>query len=182
MYRLTKNIYFYIYLILKNETYQSNVWSEFTRHNFLSKKRDNKLTQEEGEGLKFSGNAHFRKRKPLLHKGSSASNNCVLMRSFRQKESRYFFFPSFTEHQLRGRENWAVKCAGIVSKPFQVSKSTKWFWSLSKCLKWLLYKIYNAQQVDTYSQPLPIQLCFVSSVYALVHKAVQKPEPMTRDY
>lgn len=46
---------------MKNETYQSNVWSEFTRHNFLSKKRDNKLTQEEGEGLKFSGNAHLGK-------------------------------------------------------------------------------------------------------------------------
>lgn len=51
MYRLTKNIYFYIYLILKNETYQSNVWSEFTRHTSLSKKRDDRLTQVEGEGL-----------------------------------------------------------------------------------------------------------------------------------
>lgn len=51
MYRLTKNIYFYIYLILKNETYQSNVWSEFTRHTSLGKKREDKRTQEEGEGL-----------------------------------------------------------------------------------------------------------------------------------
>lgn len=152
MYRLTKNIYFYIYLILKNETYQSNVWSEFTRHNFLSKKRDNKLTQEEGEGLKFSGNAH-------LGKKASVTQRLVCFKQLRTDEIlpskgiQVFFFSFFTEHQLRGRENWAVKCAGIVSKPFQVSKSTKWFWSLSKCLKWLLYKIYNAQQVDTYSQP-----------------------------
>lgn len=51
MYRLTKNIYIYIYLILKNETYQSNVWSEFTCHTSLTKKRDDKLTQEEGGGL-----------------------------------------------------------------------------------------------------------------------------------
>lgn len=50
MYRLTKNIYIYIYLILKNETYQSNVWSEFTCHPSLAKKRDDKLTQEEGGG------------------------------------------------------------------------------------------------------------------------------------
>lgn len=50
MYRLTKNIYFYIYLILKNETYQSNVWSDFTHHTSLSKRHD-ELTKEEGEGL-----------------------------------------------------------------------------------------------------------------------------------
>lgn len=51
MYRLTKNIYFYIYLILKNETYQSNVWSEFTHHTSLGKNREHKLTEAEGEGL-----------------------------------------------------------------------------------------------------------------------------------
>jgi len=31
-------------------------------------------------------------------------------------------------------------------------------------------------------QPKPIQLCFVLSMHALVLKAVQKPEPMTRDF
>lgn len=51
MYRLTKNIYIYIYLILKNETYQSNVWRVTSRHTPLSKKRENKLTGQEGEGL-----------------------------------------------------------------------------------------------------------------------------------
>lgn len=31
-------------------------------------------------------------------------------------------------------------------------------------------------------QPKPIQLCFVSSMNALVYKAIQKPEPMTRNH
>lgn len=30
---------------------QNNVWSEFTHHTSLSKKRENTLTQEKGEGL-----------------------------------------------------------------------------------------------------------------------------------
>lgn len=33
-----------------------------------------------------------------------------------------------------------------------------------------------------YFQPKPTQLCFVLSMNALVYKAVQKPEPMTRNY
>lgn len=44
----------------------------------------------------------FRKRKPLLHTGLSASNNCGLMGSFFIKESQIFL--SFIEHQLQGKK------------------------------------------------------------------------------
>lgn len=71
------------------------------------------------------------------------------------------------------------KPAGIVSKPFQVR-------ALSVADH--LASVSNGfntrprlRRSTTKFQPPPIQLCFVFSMHALVHKAVQKSW-MTRDY
>lgn len=150
MYRLTKNIYIlYIFNFWKMK--QSNVWSEFTHHTSLSKNCD-KLTQEEGEGLQFSGNARLGKESLRYPKV------CLLQTTVDWwdpsiKRNPDIFFVFYRSSIKGGGGIWAVESAGIVSIPFQVSKSTKWCWSLSKCLKWLLYKTELHNRLTLNFQP-----------------------------
>lgn len=155
MYRLTKNIYFYIYLILKK---WNRVMHEVNLHATILSGRKVTTHFLGGKMTVFLWECLFRKRS-LLHKFSLLTGKIPAWKpnkhQFRRKTSAFCFKP-----------------AGIVSKPFQVRApgAADHFASVSNGFN----TRPRLRRLTTNFQPTPIQLCFVFSTHALAHKAVQK--------
>lgn len=156
MYRLTKNIYFYIYLILKK---WNRVMHEVNLHATVLSGRKVTTHFLGGKMTVFLWECLFRKRS-LLHKFSLLTGKIPAWKQnkhqFRRKTSAFFCF----------------KPAGIVSKPFQVRapSAADHLASVSNGFN----TRPRLRRLTTNFQPTPIQLCFVFSMHALAHKAVQQ--------